>query len=119
MMTQLISSSRVKWCDRWNGGRSSRVKWIFKLITKTERSVYLWPYILDWCMFYELEQPAETEFFLADVGWTRGRQITHHLSIPQLLGTLIWFSQSFPILMISFLFFGMNYNSMFLNWFGN
>ncbi|THF94271.1 hypothetical protein TEA_023422 [Camellia sinensis var. sinensis] len=61
MMTQPISSSGVEWCDRWNGGRSSRVEWIFKLITETERSIYLWPYILDWCMLYELEQPAETE----------------------------------------------------------
>ncbi|KAI7995538.1 Golgin candidate 6 [Camellia lanceoleosa] len=57
----LCVNSGVEWCDRWNGGRSSRVEWIFKLITKTERSVYLWPYIQDWCMFYELEQLAETE----------------------------------------------------------
>ncbi|GMP69063.1 hypothetical protein CsSME_00028459 [Camellia sinensis var. sinensis] len=60
-MTQAISSSGVEWCDQWNSGRSSRVEWVFKLITKTEPSVYLWPYILDWCMFYELEQLAETE----------------------------------------------------------
>ncbi|KAI8021754.1 hypothetical protein LOK49_LG03G00650 [Camellia lanceoleosa] len=30
-MTQAIGSSGVKWCDRWNGGRSSRVELIFKL----------------------------------------------------------------------------------------
>ncbi|CAL5434336.1 unnamed protein product [Camellia sinensis] len=60
-MTQAISSLGVEWCDRWNDGRSSRVARVFKLITETEPSVYLWAYILDCCMFYELEQPAETE----------------------------------------------------------
>ncbi|THG20706.1 hypothetical protein TEA_005813 [Camellia sinensis var. sinensis] len=61
LMTQAISSLGVEWCDRWNDGRSSRVARVFKLITETEPSVYLWAYILDCCMFYELEQPAETE----------------------------------------------------------
>ncbi|KAI8026573.1 hypothetical protein LOK49_LG02G03662 [Camellia lanceoleosa] len=60
-MTQAISSSEVEWCDWWNGGRSSRVSWVFKLVTETELSIYFWPYILDWCMFYELEQPAKNE----------------------------------------------------------
>ncbi|KAI7990687.1 hypothetical protein LOK49_LG12G00321 [Camellia lanceoleosa] len=60
-MTQAISSLGVEWCDRWNDGRSSRVAWVFKLIIETEPSVYLWAYILNCCMFYELEQPAETE----------------------------------------------------------
>ncbi|CAL5434338.1 unnamed protein product [Camellia sinensis] len=61
LMTQAISSLGVEWYDRWNDGRSSRVAWVFKLITETEPSVYLWAYILNCCMFYELEQPAETE----------------------------------------------------------
>ncbi|GMP37955.1 hypothetical protein CsSME_00009406 [Camellia sinensis var. sinensis] len=60
-MTQAISSLGVEWCDWWNGGRFSRVEWVFKLATETEPSIYFWPYILDWCMFYELEQPAKNE----------------------------------------------------------
>ncbi|CAL5424818.1 unnamed protein product [Camellia sinensis] len=40
LMTQAISSLGVEWCDRWNGGRSSRVEWAFKLVTETEPSIY-------------------------------------------------------------------------------
>ena len=89
-MTQAISSIGVELCDRWNDGRSSRVAWDFKLITETEPSIYLWAYILNCCMFYELEQPAETEVcLLLFVHYEIIHNLSIWVSIPDPLNCLI------------------------------